>query len=131
MKVNNGFTIIELIVVIAIIAVLSSIVLTSVAKYISKSRDSAIKENMNSFLINSSTYLESHGNFGAFCNDSITQKIYDNINSDNKYCHHNDSQWVVCARLFEDNTKAWCIDYTGAKKQINDSVCKNSLSVCP
>jgi prepilin-type N-terminal cleavage/methylation domain-containing protein len=128
---KNGFTIIELIVVIAIIAVLSSIVATSVTKYISKSKDSAIKENMNSFLINSLTYLENHGNFGAFCNDPVTQKIYNAITSGNKYCHHNDTQWVVCMRLYEVITKAWCVDSTSTKKEINDSECKNGLSVCP
>ena len=128
---RNGFTIIELIVVIAVIAVLATIVSVSVKVYITKGKDSAIKENLNSLTTNSLIYLESHGNYGAFCNDEAVLRVEDKMNPDNSYCHHSDTQWVFCSRLYENSSKAWCIDSTGAKKQINDSACKNGLSLCP
>jgi len=47
MQKREGFTIIELIVVIAIIAVLAAIVLVNVTQYINKSKDAAIKGEMD------------------------------------------------------------------------------------
>lgn len=44
----KGFTIIELIVVIAIIAILASVVMVNVTQYINKSKDASIKANMDS-----------------------------------------------------------------------------------
>ena len=43
----KGFTIIELVVVIAIIAILATIVLIAISGYINKSRDASIKEDMH------------------------------------------------------------------------------------
>ncbi|OGZ79475.1 MAG: hypothetical protein A2358_04320 [Candidatus Staskawiczbacteria bacterium RIFOXYB1_FULL_37_44] len=43
----KGFTIIELVVVIAIIAILAAIVLIGISGYIKKSQDASLKENMH------------------------------------------------------------------------------------
>lgn len=48
MQNKKGFTIIELIVVIAIIAILAAVVMVNVTQYINKSKDSAIQADMNS-----------------------------------------------------------------------------------
>ena len=45
--ISKGFTIIELIVVIAIIAVLAGIVLVNVTQYINKSKDASIEADMD------------------------------------------------------------------------------------
>lgn len=47
MNKNKGFTIIELIVVIAIIAILAAIVLISISGYIKKGQDASLKETMH------------------------------------------------------------------------------------
>ncbi|MCX6721887.1 MAG: prepilin-type N-terminal cleavage/methylation domain-containing protein, partial [Candidatus Staskawiczbacteria bacterium] len=52
MNKQKGFTIIELIVVIAIIAVLAGIVLVNVTSYINKSRNAAVKGNLSTMLTN-------------------------------------------------------------------------------
>lgn len=128
---------IGLIIAIVIIAVLFVFVLSntqqhpSITQYSIKGRDVALEESMNALTTNSLIYYASHGNYGAFCNDSATKNIYNSIVSENKYCYQDNSRWVVCARLSEDNTKAWCVDYNGVKKQIDDGACKNGLFACP
>jgi prepilin-type N-terminal cleavage/methylation domain-containing protein len=58
MNKQKGFTIIELIVVIAIIAVLAAIVLVNVTSYINKSRVAAIQGNMATLLTNGAAYVD-------------------------------------------------------------------------
>lgn len=60
MKMQKGFTIIELIVVIAIIAVLAAIVLVNVTQYINKSKNAAIEGNLSTLLTNSAVYFDSN-----------------------------------------------------------------------
>ncbi len=71
---QKGFTIIELIVVIAIIAVLAAIVLVNVTQYIGKGRSSAIEGNMSTLLTNGAAYFDANGsNTGSqFCADTST-----------------------------------------------------------
>ena len=57
-KNNNGFTIIELIVVIAIIAVLAAIVLVNVTQYIAKGKNASIKGNMSTILTNAAVFYD-------------------------------------------------------------------------
>ncbi|MEI7424687.1 MAG: prepilin-type N-terminal cleavage/methylation domain-containing protein, partial [Candidatus Staskawiczbacteria bacterium] len=49
-KSKSGFTIIELIVVIAIIAILAAIVMVNVTQYINKSKDASVKVTMNEYV---------------------------------------------------------------------------------
>ena len=57
MNKQKGFTIIELIVVIAIIAVLASIVLVNVTQYIGKAKDTAVKANIDTIIMNATAML--------------------------------------------------------------------------
>ena len=58
MNKSKGFTVIELIVVIVIIAVLATIILFNITAYIAKSKNSAIRGNMATMLTNSSVYYD-------------------------------------------------------------------------
>jgi len=130
---SAGFTIIELLTVVAIIAVLVSIVAVNVNNYKNKARDSGIKSTMGQVSLAASAYYEGHGGYGAFCNDNVTQALYNSINSPNKRCKASADRWVVCARLNipSNGTRAWCIDNTGARKEMNDNQCNNGLNLCP
>jgi prepilin-type N-terminal cleavage/methylation domain-containing protein len=58
MNKSKGFTIIELIVVIAIIAVLAAIVLVNVTQYINKGKAAAIQGNMATLMTNAAVYFD-------------------------------------------------------------------------
>ena len=66
MQKQKGFTIIELIVVIAIIAVLAGIVLVNVTSYINKGRDASVVGNLHTMLTNGAVFFDTNpGSVGA------------------------------------------------------------------
>jgi prepilin-type N-terminal cleavage/methylation domain-containing protein len=68
---SKGFTIIELLVVVAIIAVLAAIVLVNVTGYINQGKNAAIKGNMASMLTNGAVYFDNNGNYGGFNTNAV------------------------------------------------------------
>jgi len=70
---NKGFTLIELVVVIAIIAVLSGIILFSVTQYIDRGKDSNISGNLAVLIPAGEVFYNGNGNSyndgnASFCN---------------------------------------------------------------
>jgi len=134
---KNGFTIIELIIVISIIGVLASIVLMNTSSLSNKARDAAIKQDMSSFLSLALEYYQKHGNYGGFCEDTASKILFNFIPAYNdkkeKYCQHDSDDWMVCAQLNfpEDRSKAWCIDKSGSTKQIDSADCQQGVKACP
>jgi len=64
---KKGFTIIELIVVIAIIAILASIVLVNVTQYINKSKDGAAIADLDAMRTNAGAFFASNnGTYNGF-----------------------------------------------------------------
>jgi prepilin-type N-terminal cleavage/methylation domain-containing protein len=147
---QKGFTIIELIVVIAIISVLASIVMTNVTKYTTTSKEVAIQANMSSLATSAMVFFEAHGGYGSFCEggspsvenifgqiSAMAGKGYNCKQNDstilNACCHDEASEWAACVQLTSDSTKAWCIDSTGIKREISNANCRTSKinSGCP
>jgi prepilin-type N-terminal cleavage/methylation domain-containing protein len=62
---NKGFTLIELLVVISIIALLSSIIVTSVTSARTKGQDNAVKAAMKQLAIQAETYRDTNPGFGT------------------------------------------------------------------
>ena len=130
----KGFTIIELIVVIAVMTLLAGIISANVANFVNKSKDVVIKENMSGLVTNSLAYYASHNNkYNDFCRDPMTETVFYFIDlySENVHCNANNNGWAFCARLHIGDEKAWCTDYSGLKKQIDNGECKDSIHACP
>ncbi|MGA2418052.1 MAG: type II secretion system protein [Candidatus Staskawiczbacteria bacterium] len=120
----QGFTIIELIVVITIIAVLASIVMVNVFIYIQKAKDASISANINSMMKDSVIYLSEHGSYSGFFNDSsytnpkaaIIKKYTDYLTermdgSSDAYC--------ACYGVVNGSNKdTICIDSSGYNKEM-------------
>jgi prepilin-type N-terminal cleavage/methylation domain-containing protein len=143
-KLKKSFTIIELIVVIAVISVLSTIVLIKINSIRSKSKDAAIKQDMESFFVLSLEYFQQHeDDYGGFCNYDPVIRLFENLpaydNVKTKQCSADSDDWVICSKLNfpEDRSSAWCIDNSGVKYEITAEQCeylKNGLGenkVCP
>ena len=105
---------------VAIIAVLASIVLVNVTQYISRGRDAAVKANMSTILTNSAVFFDNGGTYTGFGADSgytvpaaavvaagkvVTPGI---ITAGDKFC--------ACATLYDTTNTTYCIDSSGYKK---------------
>jgi len=127
-----GFTIIELLVVVAIVAVLTGIVMVDVAPYINKAKDAAIRENLSTLLNIGAAYLDSHVDYESFCKDYViaNKPIYDAINTavgvapDCVVTTTNDA-WCACSVLKTDPTKVYCVSSTNVKKETTNT-CKDA-----
>ncbi len=120
MQKQKGFTIIELIVVIAIIAVLATIVMINVTQYIAKGRDASIKGNMASMQTVAATFYDNNSDYDgldsdpsmiaavAAVNDAVKPEVDEVvvINSAN-------TAWCFESALTESGN--WCVDSTGYK----------------
>jgi len=128
----KGFTIIELIVVIAIIAVLAGIVLVNVQGYIKKSKNASMQANFDTFQKSASVWLDEHGNFDNMCiaaQNPVYNSIYNAVNSDfSLIC--NASLYPSCGagkwRLYTmggNGLIPWCVDYQGKKTSTSGDAC--------
>ncbi|MDP2741313.1 MAG: prepilin-type N-terminal cleavage/methylation domain-containing protein [bacterium] len=139
MNKSKGFTIIELIVVIAIIAVLAAIVMVNVTSYIAKGKDVSIKGNLSTALTNAAVYYDTITNYTSVCTDAVYgfKTALDAAGSVAGAamidCNASSTQWAACAQLLTED-KYFCVDYTGAKKSIatkTTCVATATFTVCP
>ncbi len=142
MNCSKGFTIIELVVVIAIISVLSGIIMFSVTQYISKGKDSNISGNLAVLVPAGEVYYNGFPNaYGDSDNDFCTSNVVENaiaqmppgaifncnVDSGNNY-----QSWAACAQKFTDSNMAFCVDSRGVKKEMCSLDCSaNNLTECP
>lgn len=122
MKTQKGFTIIELIVVIAIIAVLATIVMINVTQYIAKGKDASIKGNMSSITTSAAAYYDSQSpnTYTNLQNNPVVVAANTQINKASgelNYLAANDSSWCACANLVANSANYYCVDSTGLKEE--------------
>lgn len=149
---QKGFTIIELIVVIAIISVLAAITLANLTAVRQKGKDAAIKNQMEQFYVPATDYYQLQGGYGGIFTRQdqqnpeaakfaqIVQNIYNKLPAflDCKTCDNkaNGTGWAACAVLNYpiDQSRAWCVDSSGLKTEICANQCTNSglaSGACP
>ena len=125
-KKSKGFTIIELLVVVAIIAVLAAIVLVNVTQYINQGKNAAIKGNLSTVLTNGAVFYDKNSNYDNFCTsanftapDKAIEAAY---GSDVAMCDEksDNTSWCACSPLKVTGTElagsTFCTDSTGYKK---------------
>ena len=147
----EGFTIIELIVVIAIIAVLAGIVLVNVQQYVAKAKDSAIKASLDGLPAVATSFFESGGSFAGVCITTAFNNVKGDVekNSGSTFstkfgctdtymnADTQKSEWAACGQLnIQSNfNEFWCVDSDGFKGTIPEIQCtgiKNGFATsCP
>lgn len=135
MNKQKGFTIIELIVVIAIIAVLAAIVLVNVTQYIARSRDAAIKGNMATIATNAAVFFDGNNTYigdptfvsGA----SYTQPAAAIGSAGGTMGTPNASASAFCvSATLTNGTDTWCVDSTGYKGALTTGACTGTSYTC-
>jgi len=109
---SKGFTIIEMIVVITIIAVLAGIVVTSVAIYLSRARDNVVKANVSQLAKKALTYYTEHSNFTGF--------TYSEFSGYGINAKPSTGEFLVYHSLPSNANIYWGQDATGAKGEIGN-----------
>ena len=142
-KKQKGFTIIEIIVVVAIIAILASIILANVTSYNVKSKDAAAKGNLNSLITAAVKYYSVHNSYDLFFETegenvnpdvakiaSALEKLGYDLENDITL-GGNESNWCISLplRQFSEATY-YCVDSKGIKTQSVTAMCANDGS-CP
>jgi prepilin-type N-terminal cleavage/methylation domain-containing protein len=148
MKKQKGFTIIELIVVIAIIAVLAGVVLVNVTQYINKGKDAAIKGNLSSVMTNGAVYADNNTTYAGFCGSpgaTVPLTAADTAwgtGGTAAVCFANsvidgtvpiNGQWCACKQLKSDTAKVFCVDSSGKKAESTaacTAVCVTATGKC-
>ena len=155
LSLSKGFTLIELIVVISIIATLSGIILFSITQYINRGKDSNISGNLAVLVPAGEVFYNGNSNsYSNFCDPDINSVIKNTIsqippnpdgdcrsdaitsttNPAGVCCYvqpTNTQSWAACARKFSDNSKAYCVDSRGVKEEICNTSCNQNITVCP
>lgn len=141
-----GFTLIEVIVVIAIIAILSTVVLSASSSARIKAEDLAIKANLDSIRTSAEFYYDKYGNYGTtissyscsigtpdplFTYTPISTAILEaeRVSNNSGLCILADSSglnaransWAVSVPLKSDPQKSWCVDSSGFSNVANAS----------
>ncbi|MEK7664363.1 MAG: type II secretion system protein [Patescibacteria group bacterium] len=131
----KGFTIIELLVAVAIVAVLSTIVLFNVVQYGNKGKNAAINGNLSTMITNAAIYVDANGNYTGFCTTSGYTNPETEVNSITggtmvKNCAA--ATFCACVPL-KGTTDTLCVDYTGYKKETPtacSSRCSTTVTSC-
>jgi prepilin-type N-terminal cleavage/methylation domain-containing protein len=141
---NAGFTLVEMLVVIAIVSVLSGIVLFSITQYINKGKNASMQGNLAILVTAGEVYYDRNAGNGYvdFCESSVVTNAFFQIPT-LKSSHCSDAgkgvpccnaiqnQWAVCSQEFTDPTRAYCVDSRGIKKEICNLSCTDTIVECP
>ncbi len=144
---QSGMTLVELLIVITIIGVLSTIILSSISTARARAYDSKVKQQLWSFRSAAEIYFNSQNpvNYGPVvpvCNAGIFAEMSPNLGSPAIYiaasnlplntvtvCGSSGSAYAVKASLYSGN-EYWCVDSRGSAKLVAGSI-GISVTACP
>ena len=129
MKNNKGFTLIEMLVVIAIIGLLSSVVLVALGPSRAKAKDARIISDLNQArVLIETSYTGGVYNTAFVAPADLTTDLTSNGGA--LIANVSESAYAVASKLASDSTKYYCIDSAG-KVNAAGAVLAAGSFVCP
>lgn len=130
---KKGFSLVELLVVITIIGVLSTIILSGISNSRSRAYDSKVKQQLSSFRTAAEIYFTNQNGYGPEVN-ICTAGIFNDVDPVNgspglyiaagnipsftqTICGSTDSAYALKATLYS-GSEYWCVDSRGASRAI-------------
>lgn len=136
MKKRKGFTLVELLIVIAIIGVLTATVLTSLGDARESGINAKIMAELDGLSKRASIEFSETGSYNSACgtNGTATSTIILNLitsvetlSPESVVCNGSHTEFAVSAAMM---TNYWCVDSTGQRKEINAALTPGQM-VCP
>lgn len=123
---NKGFTLVELLVVVSIVSLLSSLILVSVTNAKNKAIDNKIKSNLLTVRSQSAIYYEGVGNYDDFLDfqnnpNTIQEQALNNASGAAGAAYYTKSEpggWYAQVPLKGEPGFGWCVDYLGNSKKV-------------
>jgi prepilin-type N-terminal cleavage/methylation domain-containing protein len=128
---KKGFTIIELLVAVAIIAILATIILVLTTGYINGAKVAKIKSDFVNIAFGMSGCFSSTSSYsGCMTNNAyVSDKLRNDVNTQGGSLVYTSSPSVAyCAGSSLPGGGSVCIDSTG---KTTNTACSASISVCP
>jgi len=139
--ISRGFTLVELLIVIAIIGILSSVVLSNLTGARTKAYDAKVQAQMSNIRQSAELYYIANGNYGIttyscsagmFADTSsgmskLTVSVNYPVGENTIVCNSNGKAYSVTDNL-ASSTTYWCVDNTGTSKQTSTFLA--STTVC-
>jgi prepilin-type N-terminal cleavage/methylation domain-containing protein len=123
----KGFTLIEILMVVAIIGILATIVTAILNTAKSKGADATIKSELNSAKTEIElNYSNSYSNACTIISEELTH--IEELSGSTPQCFDEVAGWAVQASLVQGDY--WCVDYTGSSKK-ETAVLGDDVIVCP
>ncbi len=128
-KKEAGFTLVELLIVVSIIAILTSVVTQSTTSARAKARDAKAKRSMSEFVTFAARYATENGSsYVGLCASGEANTIIDNafksvaITRGASDCISDYDEYIVAVPMIYKSGYLFCTDHTGGKYEIESSL---------
>lgn len=135
---KKGFTLVELLIVIAIIGILSSVILSSLGESRTSANDAKVQSQLSNIRQSAELYFITNGNYGvptSSCSGGMFSDTYSGLASLTAIanypsgsilvCNSSGSAWAVQSTL-ASSTLYWCVDNQGNSKQRSTSIANST-----
>jgi prepilin-type N-terminal cleavage/methylation domain-containing protein len=107
--VSKGFTLVEILIVIAIIAILASTILSNLGNARQNGEDARIKQQVTAVKSQAEIVFGSSNSFLSVCTDTVA--LWSAFPG--SACFSQADNWIVTTQLVSASTTYWCADSTG------------------